>query len=62
MKKNWKDASKVYSSRSLVLKDLHSGARYLGDEFILLKSNKEPELAVELWHNIFDFASNTDAR
>ena len=39
-KKQWKDASKIYSSRSLVLKDLHPGARYLGDEYILLKSNK----------------------
>ena len=60
IKKNWKSPAKVYSSKSLVLKNLHTGPRYLGDEFILLKTTKNADLAVEIWHNIFDFAANAD--
>ncbi len=50
----------MYSSKSLVLKDLHYGPRYLGDEYILLKTGKNADMAIEIWHNIFDFAANTD--
>lgn len=62
VKKNRKlgDPNKTYSSKSLVLKNLHEGARYLGDEYILLKTNKNVDLAIEIWHNIFDFISNKD--
>ena len=59
-KKKWKNPAKVYSSKSLVLKDLHEGPRYLGDEYILLKTNKNADLAIEIYHNIFDFTSNDD--
>jgi len=39
---------------------LHPGPRYLGDEYILLKTSKNADLAIEIWHNIFDFAANAD--
>ena len=45
-KKKWKNPAKVYSSKSLILKDLHEGPRYLGDEYILLKTNKNADLAI----------------
>lgn len=45
-KKEWKNPASVYSSKSLVLKDLHAGARYLGDEYILLKTNKNADLGI----------------
>jgi hypothetical protein len=38
--KKWKNPGKVYSSKSLILQKLHVGPRYLGDEYILLKTNK----------------------
>jgi len=60
IKKNWKSPAKIYSSKSLILKNLHTGPRYLGDEFILLKTSKNADLAIEIWHNIFDFAANSD--
>lgn len=59
-KKKWKSPAAVYSSKSLLLKNLHAGPRYLGDEYILLKTSKNADLAIEIWHNIFDFASNKD--
>lgn len=45
-KKKWKNPAKVYSSKSLILKDLHTGPRYLGDEYILLKTNKNADLGI----------------
>ncbi len=30
-KKKWVNPSKIYSSKSLILNDLHKGPRYLGD-------------------------------
>ena len=32
----------------------------MGDEYILLKTSKNADLAIEIWHNIFDFAANKD--
>lgn len=39
---------------------MHAGPRYLSDEYILLKTNKKMDLAIEVWHNVFDFIANTD--
>jgi hypothetical protein len=59
-KKKWKNPGKMNSSKSLILRDLHPGPRYLGDEYILLKTGKNADLAIEIWHNIFDFVANND--
>jgi len=62
IKRNLKDPSKVNSSRSFILKDLNKGARYLGDEYAILKSSKDEDLGIEIWHNVFDFAANNDKK
>lgn len=39
---------------------MHSGPRYLGDEYILIKTNKNKDIAIEIWHNVFNFIANED--
>ena len=54
------DPSKFQSTKTLILKRLHRQARQLGPDYSLLKLKKSKDLAIELWHEVFNFISNND--
>lgn len=59
-KERLKDPSMVYSTKSLILRNMTKIDRNLGDEYSLLKSKKNRKIVLEMWHEIFNFISNDD--
>lgn len=45
-----KDPSSVYSTKSLIIRNMAKIERNLGDEYALLKSKKNKQIVLELWH------------